>query len=407
MKRLLLLITYGWPSATSGCGIAVASSIGQYLRHYDRVHLAAVIDSEFRSADEWTDCDFGWTHVRASRPKRWLRFLLSLFSRYPAVSFQYRNEQVRRGITNIIADYQKDNYLVSVAFEGVAPSCLIDMIARFDDAIPTCVRSHDVIGEAFSYFQEEGSFLRRLAWRIEIGKIVRLERRTLIGASRFWAITREDADRYSRLYGHDTDGVFRVSADATRYAAVVAGNVRTVLSLGSADLLKGDGLRRFIANCWIPVHEALGDCRLVIGGRNTEPFTDEGIGVHGLGFVDSECEFLGKGCVFVNPQVKGSGIQLKSVVAMLSGKALISTALGLEGIPGEHGKHFFRADDWKELQEHLLLLMNDRKLAIEVGRNGRALCAEHFSSRTLDGEVDPLLAGFGVYDGERAAGESR
>jgi len=92
---------------------------------------------------------------------------------------------------------------------------------------------------------------------------------------------------------------------------------------------------------------------------------------------------------------------------MLSGKALISTTLGLEGIPGEHGKHFFRANDWKELQEHLLLLMNDRELAVEVGKNGRALCAEHFSSEALDREVDPLLADFGVYDGERAAGRSR
>ncbi len=407
MKSLLLLITYGWPSATSGCGIAVKSSMKQYLRHYDRVHLAAIIDSKLECAEEWESCNLGWTHVPASRPKRWLRFLLSLFSPHPAVSFQYRRRQVRRRIIDIIEGYQKDNYLVSVAFEGVAPSCLIETIERFDKTIPTCVRSHDVIGEAFSYFREEGNYLRRLAWRIETKKIVRLEKRALMSASRFWTITREDADRYRKLYRHDTDGVFRVSVDATRYETVEGGDIDTVLSLGSADLLKGDGLRKFMGNCWMPVHEARGDCRLVIGGRNTEPFTDEGIGVHGLGFVDSECEFLGKGCVFVNPQVKGSGIQLKSVVAMLSGKALISTTLGLEGIPGEHGKHFFRANDWKELQEHLLLLMNDRELAVEVGKNGRALCAEHFSSEALDREVDPLLADFGVYDGERAAGRSR
>jgi glycosyltransferase involved in cell wall biosynthesis len=134
--------------------------------------------------------------------------------------------------------------------------------------------------------------------------------------------------------------------------------------------------------------------RLVLAGRGTERFADENSGIEALGFVPEDKMILDKGLIFVNPQQIGSGVKLKSIVAMLAGKALVSTPTGIEGVAGTDGEHFFVARDLDAMAGQVVALLNDRELALRVARNGRLLAADYYSEDCLSRTALPVLESF-------------
>jgi glycosyltransferase involved in cell wall biosynthesis len=69
----------------------------------------------------------------------------------------------------------------------------------------------------------------------------------------------------------------------------------------------------------------------------------------------------------------GSGTRLKVLEGLAMGRPLVSTSLGCEGITAEHGKHLLVADDPVEFARSVLRAVDDRALALDLGKNGRAL----------------------------------
>jgi len=115
--------------------------------------------------------------------------------------------------------------------------------------------------------------------------------------------------------------------DVEWYQHVLSGAAKTVINVGTADLRKGNSLVDFIRGPWQGVRTEIPEERLLSAGRGTERFADAHIGVEGLGYVRDDRDVLAKGLIFINPQKIAAGVQLKSIVAMLSGKLLIASSL--------------------------------------------------------------------------------
>ena len=130
---------------------------------------------------------------------------------------------------------------------------------------------------------------------------------------------------------------------------------------------------------------------LLLGGINSEQFTNPELNIVGAGWVKDDREILSQGLIALNTQEIGSGINLKSIVAMSAGRALVSTQKGVEGIAGKLGEHFLIGPSVESLAPLLMKLLGNVSLAQQMGGAARKLASSVFSETKVDEQARSLL----------------
>ena len=113
--------------------------------------------------------------------------------------------------------------------------------------------------------------------------------------------------------------------------------------------------------------------------------------LHITGRVDDIRPYLGRACVYITPMRSGSGTRLKVFEAMASGKAIVSTAIGAEGLPVEHEKNILLAETPDEFARECVRLLGDEGLRRRLGSEARSLVESSFTwSRAVD-ELERII----------------
>src|SRR6185503_9923815 len=89
------------------------------------------------------------------------------------------------------------------------------------------------------------------------------------------------------------------------------------------------------------------------------------------GFVDDVREHVRGAGVSVIPLRVGGGTRLKVYEAMAMGCPVVSTSIGVEGLPLEPGEHYLRGDSANEIAEAVLRLMADEALGHRLSTAAR------------------------------------
>ena len=284
-------------------------------------------------------------HIPIQRERHIIRFLKSCFTTTPACVMQFGHPQVVELLRNHMQDYISNlsDQNAYVLLEDVTPLVVWQKLGHLFAELSLATRSHNVLSMVFETFCKQGPLFSRLAWWIERTKIYYFERKAMEVSDKFWAITDQDQAYYSKLFNLPCDGVLGVDIALDKYEKTQQGDWNNILFLGFIDFRKGYGMQKFISESWPRVYQKLPTAQLLLAGKNTDTFSNPKQGIQGVGFIDDDVDFLSKGMIFVNPHQNETGIKLKSLVAMASGKLLISSKAGVEGIPGEHGKHYLVA----------------------------------------------------------------
>jgi len=87
------------------------------------------------------------------------------------------------------------------------------------------------------------------------------------------------------------------------------------------------------------------------------------------GFVEDIRPYIGKAAVMVVPIRIGSGTRLKILDAMAMGKAIVSTAVGCEGLNVNDGKNIMIADNPEEFAERVINLLINRDIRNTLENN--------------------------------------
>jgi glycosyltransferase involved in cell wall biosynthesis len=64
--------------------------------------------------------------------------------------------------------------------------------------------------------------------------------------------------------------------------------------------------------------------------------------------------------------------------AMAAGRATVSTSIGAEGLPAEHGKHLVLADDPAAFADAVVALLRNSDVRRAIESNARALVTSHY-----------------------------
>lgn len=387
----VVVISSAWPSADNGAGFAVTSLLEECVEVSSDVQLIGLTDSEPASRDS-IHPKVQWAHVRIRRLPIPVRFLLSLGSRLPASCHQFTSSRTIVHLLSILSQVLDRSHHVVVILEDLplAIAFLPLIRARFPTA-GIAIRSENVLSKIFDLLTRQGNPFSKRAWALELSKMRRAETEVCRRADRVWAISKNDSDEYAALLGIRCDGVFGISVSGDRFSSVIGGESRTAVFVGGVDLRKRLGIMTFIKEAWPAVRSEVPNARFVLAGEGSEKINNPSQGIYGLGYVADDQAVWAQGQIAVNPQELGSGIKLKSIVAMLCARALVSTETGVEGISGQNGRHFLAAPTAGGLAPLIIQLMKNPSQAIEMGQVAREWATETYAREQLRRCAIPLL----------------
>lgn len=260
----------------------------------------------------------------------------------------------------------------------------IPVIRHFSQA-KVALRSHNVEFEIWERIVKNTPFspkkiylayLCRKLKRYEIGQLQQLD--LLI------AITERDRRLFGQLGYHGTDITIPIGVDANHYLpdwdSLSKGN--GLAFIGSLDWMPNvEGLKWFLDTIWPEIIRKNPNIQLHIAGRNTplwlRRLKQKGVVIHGE--VPDARAFISTYPLMIVPLLSGSGMRVKILEGMALGRVVLTTRLGLEGIPAEHLKEVIIADT---LEEFLVALeyLRDRRALLEIGKNARKLVEDQFDN---------------------------
>jgi glycosyltransferase involved in cell wall biosynthesis len=388
----LLVISTVFPGFSGGSGIAAVGTLEIYRRHFDQITYVALLEKAVATEAQTRFQDVEFIGLGLPRASLLKRFLATAVTRTPAVCAQFVSKSAFSLFKLLLGTHlPSSSHLV---FEHLTPSIYFHRLKRCFAGKVVAFRSLDVLTSAFSELAGGPATPAKWAWGFEIAKIRALERATLLESQFVWSITPEDASEYETLFGRKASGVIEVAIETDRFAPVLDGDPLRVLFLGGVDARKAHGLRWFLESVWPLVRKKEPRARILLGGFGTNNLSNDATGIIGLGEVKDEIEFLNQGKVFINPQLSGSGIKLKSLNALAARKTLVSTVNGSRGIPGINLRHFCVATEASMMADQILRCISDQAFRTSIADAGAALVREKYSPAAIYARADPLVSTF-------------
>jgi polysaccharide biosynthesis protein PslH len=153
------------------------------------------------------------------------------------------------------------------------------------------------------------------------------------------------------------------------------------------------GATWFLDNIFPLIQRDIEDVRFIAaGGTPPAELTDRQTNnIIFTGYVDDIREYVAKASVFVVPLLVGGGTRFKVLEAMASGKPVVSTSLGSEGIPVKHGEDVLLADDPESFAAAVVELLKNRRKAERLTAAGRVFVEKNFAWNVIGARFERAL----------------
>ncbi len=248
------------------------------------------------------------------------------------------------------------------------------------------VDAHNIDYDLARQSAETGkSFARRLYAGVNWRKLRREELKTYRDADGVYLCSVADEQRLLNEVPEARTAVIPNAADVEYYQprpTDPAPDDRTVVFFGHLSYAPNvDGVIHFVQDIWPRIAKAHPEARFkMIGGsapRSLQLLAGPRIEL--TGFVPDLRPHLTAAAVVVVPLRLGGGTRLKIVEAMAMGKAIVSTALGAEGIEAEPGRDMLIADTPEAFSGAVNHLLAEPERAQEIGKSARRLAVERYA----------------------------
>lgn len=246
--------------------------------------------------------------------------------------------------------------------------------------------AHNVETEILERHAKSAAGPIKHVWRREAAKMRRFEERACERADGVIAVSARDAEMFSREFGAKTALAIPtgVDLDYFRFSPPPDKPAPQLVFTGSMDWKANqDGLFWFMDEVWPLIASARPDASFLVIGKNppramVERAASRGFNWRFTGFVDDIRDHA-KGAASVIPLRIGGGTRIKAFEAMAMGLPVVSTGLGVEGLPVIDGAHYLEANDARAFAESALRLFDDAPLRDRLATAARKLVDENFS----------------------------
>lgn len=254
------------------------------------------------------------------------------------------------------------------------------------------MRAHNVEHEIWERITEKSGFLpKKWYLRYLTDKLRKFEMQTLNEYDFLVAISERDLNKFKKL-GYQNGAIASpVGIDLRSYR--IAGDQKRssekqidLFFIGSLDWMPNmDGLGWFMDEVWHKIRSEYTDVGFHVAGRNTPASlmnkSDDRLVIHGE--IPDAHQFIRDHHIMIVPLFSGSGMRVKILEGMALGKTIITTSLGLEGIPARHGQEVLIADNAPEFIEAIRRCRTEEGLMQRLGAQAQEFIRENFDAMDI------------------------
>lgn len=275
-----------------------------------------------------------------------------------------------------------------VFFESLFTAPYLPLVRRYCDG-PLVLRAHNVEHRIWELLAAETEGLsKRLYLNHLAERLKSYEVNALHDFDAVLAISKDDKKHFESLGCTSPVLTMPFGLDEAELPPATPGPVEHVFHIGAMDWNPNvQGITWFLDHVWPTVLKELPEAQLKLAGRkfqDVQLYQRQNTEV--LGEVERAWDLLAEPGIMVIPLLSGSGMRIKAVEAMAAGRPVVATSIGVEGIPGTDGTHFFVADDANSFAQRIIDLHTNASLATSMGRSARELVEASFANERLVGE---------------------
>lgn len=201
-----------------------------------------------------------------------------------------------------------------------------------------------------------------------------------------------DAEALRQLAPSVTTAVVPNGVDVSYFSPGSEAEEPAMIYTGGMNMFANrDAVMHFVDNIWPAVKAARPDARFDIVGQDPPAELvqraqgDPGLRIHG--FVDDVRPLVKKAAVYVVPIRVGGGTRLKVLDALAQGKAIVSTAVGCEGIEVTSGRDIQIEDDPDAFARQVVTLLEDSDQRRRLGAEARRLAEARYAWGPIGGRL--------------------
>jgi polysaccharide biosynthesis protein PslH len=250
-------------------------------------------------------------------------------------------------------------------------------------ATPTVLFQHNVETALWQRLAKtESNPAKRIAYKLEAVKMAKHERATLRRFHHIIAVSEQDRQQMLAMDPLRNITVVPTGVDTAKYAVAPPSTADPprIVFLGSMDWEPNiDAVSYFGREIFPRVRAQFPSAIFQIVGRNPHPSVKQlaSESVEVTGTVPSVAEYLRAATLVVVPLRIGGGTRLKIFEAMATGRALVSTTIGAEGLAVENGRDLILANDATAFAEAVVLLLRDTELRHAMEADAARLAVQY------------------------------
>jgi polysaccharide biosynthesis protein PslH len=267
---------------------------------------------------------------------------------------------------------------------SVAVCDFLDAAINFPEAIqvPSVLFQHNVESEIWRRHASNGSSgIQKLIYRMEFSKMLRYEQQALARFDHVIAVSDHDKNLMSAWTQPERITVVPTGVDTQQFCPDPSVQEKPlVLFVGAMDWEPNvDAVKYFCAEIWPMVLARVPHARFRIVGRNPDRRVKslESASVEVTGRVPSVVDHLREAAVVVVPLRVGGGTRIKIYEAMATGKAVVSTTVGAEGLDVHHGDDIVLSDEATQFADFVSRLLLDGPDRARLGKAAAVLAAKY------------------------------
>jgi glycosyltransferase involved in cell wall biosynthesis len=224
----------------------------------------------------------------------------------------------------------------------------------------------------------------RAYFRLQAQRMFEWEKTVCQAASHVVAVSDADEQTMRKRFGIEQTSWVPTGVDFKYFERPPgAACHRELVFVGSMDWMPNiDGMRWFVHEVLPLIRAKIPACRLAIAGRNPPASilaesADPLITVTGT--VPEVRPFLWESAVSIVPLRVGGGTRLKIFEAIAAGTPVVSTTIGAEGLPLEHGETIRIGDSAQDFAAACVALLEDKGARDKMASNALACIRDQFS----------------------------
>jgi glycosyltransferase involved in cell wall biosynthesis len=275
-----------------------------------------------------------------------------------------------------------------VQLEGLFMGVYIEVIRKHSRA-KVVLRAHNIEHHIWKRHIEHERFgLKKLYLLLQNRRLKKFELDIVEKADAVVPITITDEMALKALGSTKPMHACIAGVNVTEYQAgeKAAERSQTVFYFGSMDWLPNqEAVTWFLEKCWEKIHKAMPQAKLIIAGRGMplEFFHITRPNVTIVENVENGRQFFRQHQVMIVPLLSGSGLRIKIIEGMAYGKAIVSTAIGAEGIGYTNQENILIADDPSGFADAVILLLQNGEVRKKMEQSAATFAAKEFDNRRV------------------------